>query len=78
MPPVTVPVEDDNSVSGDNGKVTEDSGKEEFVDCSDDYAMDEVERLRALLESTVDEKESFARQFEVDSFLFKKRSMLFE
>ncbi|KAI5352155.1 hypothetical protein L3X38_005046 [Prunus dulcis] len=72
VPPVTVPVEDDNSVSGDNGKVTEDSGKEEFVDCSDDYAMDEVERLRALLESTVDEKESFARQFEEEREAFAR------
>ncbi|KAI5353923.1 PREDICTED: B3 [Prunus dulcis] len=33
--------------------------EEEFVDCSDAYAMDEVERLRALLENAVDEQKNF-------------------
>ncbi|XP_050130436.1 trans-Golgi network-localized SYP41-interacting protein 1-like isoform X2 [Malus sylvestris] len=64
-------VEDgDDRVPGDKGKVTEDSGKEEFVDCSEDYAMDEVDRLRLLLETTVSEKESLARQFEEEREAF--------
>ncbi|KAM0982882.1 hypothetical protein EV1_015619 [Malus domestica] len=44
----------DKQVEEDKGKVTEDSGKEEFVDCSEDYAMDELDRLRLLLDTTVD------------------------
>jgi hypothetical protein len=39
-----------------------------FEDCPDDIAVDEVERLRAQLDTTISEKESFARQIEVGNF----------
>lgn len=45
------------------------SGKEDmFEDCPDDILVDEVERLRLQLDTTVAEKESFARRFEVGTF----------
>ncbi|KAM5568057.1 trans-Golgi network-localized SYP41-interacting protein 1 [Rosa sericea] len=49
------------------GKVLEDagSGKEDmFEDCPDDILVDEVERLRVQLDTTIAEKDDFARQFE--------------
>ncbi|XP_050121469.1 uncharacterized protein LOC126599181 [Malus sylvestris] len=53
--PVAESVADgDKQVEEDKGKVTEDSGKEEFVECSEDYAMDELDRLRLLLDTTAD------------------------
>lgn len=58
----------------ESGKVLEDSGsgKEDmFEDCPDDIVVDEVERLRAQLDTTIGEKESFARQIEVDNFSLK-------
>ncbi|TQD89211.1 hypothetical protein C1H46_025204 [Malus baccata] len=71
--PVAESVADgDNQVAEDKGKVTEDSGKEEFVDCSEDYAMDELDRLRLLLDTTVGEKESLARQFEEEREAFAR------
>ena len=54
------------------GKVLEDagSGKEDmFEDCPDDILVDEVERLRLQLDTTVAEKETSARQFEVPCFV---------
>lgn len=92
-------------VGAEEGKITEDTGKEDmFVDCPDElvanadgkeaqavaaapemgeiseeklhsrdqnespggYAADEVERLRAMLDKTVAEKESVAREYEVE------------
>ncbi|KAF3431131.1 hypothetical protein FNV43_RR25861 [Rhamnella rubrinervis] len=87
-------------VGAEEGKVTEDAGKDEFVDCPDElvanadgkeaaavatemgensedklhsqgpnespgaYAADEVERLRAMLDKTVSEKESVSREYQ--------------
>lgn len=62
----------------ESGKVLEDagSGKEDmFEDCPDDIVVDEVERLRAQLDTTIGEKESFARQIEVDNFSLKKKKV---
>ncbi|XP_068332278.1 trans-Golgi network-localized SYP41-interacting protein 1-like [Pyrus communis] len=71
--PVVESVADgDNQVAEDKGKVKEDSGKEEFVDCSEDYAMDELDRLRLLLDTTVGEKESLARQFDEEREAFAR------